>query len=106
MIPRGWQLHFAAQGYKDGEQKGMGSTRIVWYWKTNDMYIVLKLFQNQDGTVRKYPRTLKFWHTPDFNRDRMKWASSANEFTPSDEEYKTYSSLLMQMIDEVGRAIA
>lgn len=106
MIPRGWEFHFAAQGYKDGEDKGMGSTRIVWYWQTEDMYIVLKLFQNQDGTVRKFPRTIKFWHTPDFNTDKLKWASSQNEFRPTDTEYKTYSRLLMEQIDLVRRSIA
>lgn len=106
MIPRGWDFYFAAQGYKEGEQKGAGSTRIVWRWKTGNLFIVMKLFQNQDGTIRKHPRTLKFWHTPDFAHDKMKWASSVNEFKPSEEEYKTYSRMLNDMINEVERSIA
>lgn len=106
MIPRGWELYFAAQGYKEGENKGAGSTRIVWYWKTGDLYIVMKLFQNDDGTIRKYPRTLKFWNTPDFAHDKMKWASSQNEFRPSDEEYKTYTRMLSEQIDNIKRAVA
>jgi hypothetical protein len=106
MIPRGWEFYFAAQGYKEGESKGAGSTRVVWYWKTEDMFIVLKLFQNQDGTIRKHPRTIKFWNTPNFAHDKMQWASSANEFKPSEAEYKSYVLILNEYLDLVRRAIA
>jgi hypothetical protein len=104
MIPRGWEFYHAARGYKDEPEKA-GSTRIVWYWKTGDLYIVMKLFQDDDGSIRKYPRTIKFWHTPDFRHDKMKWASAANEFQPSDSEYKAYVAMLRGILSEVERSL-
>jgi len=90
-----WTLHFAARGYKEDDPPDGGSTRIVWKHPSG-WYLVMKLFDDK-GEFPKFPRTLKFWRTPDFKRDRMKWASAANEFTPSEEEMLKYHEILEEL---------
>jgi hypothetical protein len=97
----GWKLQFAARGYKEGESPGeTGSTRIVW--TNDDWFLVLKLFD--DGkTFPKYPRTIKFWQTENFKYDRMKWASAVNQFEPTSEELKAYTSIMEEMWSEIPK---
>lgn len=105
MVPRGWNFYFAARGYKEGENPGKtGSTRVVWRYPPENLFIVLKLFDD-GGKYPKYPRTLKFWKTPDFKRDYMKWASSSNEFTPTGEEMNAYEGILSELIEDAERSL-
>lgn len=90
-----WTFRFAARGYKEDDPSDGGSTRIVW-WHPSGWYLVMKLFDDE-GEFPLFPRTLKFWRTPDFEKDRMEWASSANSFEPSEEEMRSYLEILEEL---------
>jgi len=102
-----WNFEWASRGYKEGETpKEPGSTRIVWKHPTG-FYVVMKLFSElaEDNSIvfLDEPRTLKFWRTQDFARDRMKWASSKFQFNPTDEEMEMYVDAVRQLWDELPR---
>jgi hypothetical protein len=99
-----WSFNFAARGYKPGEPDDGGSTRIVWKHPSG-WYLVMKLFDD-NGNFPTYPRTLKFWKTPDFAKDRMEWASAANEFVPNEEEMASYHKLLEELWRYVPKDIS
>jgi len=95
-----WEFKFAARGYKDSDPPNGGSTRIVW--ENRGWFLVLKLFDD-GGVFPAYPRTIKFWRTPEFSRDHMKWTSAAHSFIPSKEEMATYLDVLRDMWKEVPK---
>jgi hypothetical protein len=103
-----WNFEWASRGYKEGETpKEAGSTRVVWKHPTG-FYVVMKLFseleEDDSITILDEPRTLKFWKTSDFKKDRMKWASSKFEFKPTDEEMDMYVDAMRQLWNEIPRS--
>ena len=103
MNTAGWKFQFAFRGYKPGEEPGKsGSTRVVW--KYGNLWIVLKLFDDK-GNFPEYPRTLKFWYTKEFKKDRMEWTSSANAFTPTEAEFAAYNKALDPLLDAVEESL-
>lgn len=103
-----WQFEWASRGYKEGETpKEAGSTRIVWHHTTAGFYVVMKLFskleEDNSITILDEPRTIKFWKTSDFAKDRMKWASSKFEFQPTEEEMNMYMDAVKQLWEEIPR---
>lgn len=101
MLPRGWKFSFAARGYKENEDPGKsGSTRVVWHYARDDLYMVMKLFDD-DGNFPEYPRTVKFWKTKQFAKDKMKWASAQNSFKPSQLEMDGYVRILDSLLGDI-----
>lgn len=95
-----WEFAWASRGYKDNDPPDGGSTRIVWK-HPSDYYLVMKLFDSGDLEFPEEPRTVKFWKTSDFRTDRMKWASAANQFDPTDEELAAYMNILKDLWDSI-----